>query len=369
MIYVNGISLGYIVHTLLKTEIPNTTENTTMKKATFTITIILSLLSVTSFAQDPSFAQYFSSPLNINPALTANINSDWRLITNIRDQWVGPASPYTTGTISYDTKMGTNDYENAPESNYFGLGGMLMYDKAMGGIQKSTYASLNGSYNVKLTEDQYGNTHKLSMGFGLIYGRKTIDISKLDFEEQFTGSCFDTNLPTGETALSNMKPYTSLSAGLVYSVSSETNNFDIGASAFHLNKPKQSYVQDENQFLAIRKVVHANFETVVNDQVVLSTNAIYQNQAQANYVSVGGSLGYRLDTEEETMVNGGLWYWSKNAVIPYVGLSYKDLQVGFSYDITISKLAQAAKKPSTFEVSLILRGSKKASGVIPCPWK
>lgn len=362
--------LGYIVHTLLKTNNLNTTENTTMKKATFTITIIFSLLFVTSaFSQDPSFAQYFSSPLNINPALTANIHSNWRLITNIRDQWVGAASPYTTGTISYDGKLQASQYENAPETNYFGLGAMLMYDKAMGGIQKSTYASLNGSYNIKITEDQYNNTHKLSMGFGLIYGQKKIDISKLNFEEQFTGKGFDINLPSGEEGLSNMKPYTSLSAGLVYSVSSETNNFDIGVSAFHLNKPKQSYVQDENQFLAIRKVAHANFETIVNDQLVLSTNAIYQNQANANYISVGGSLGYRLDTEEETMVNGGLWYWSKNAVIPYVGLSYKNLQVGFSYDVTISKLAQAAKKPSTFEVSLILRGTKKASGIIPCPWK
>ena len=56
-------------------------------------------------AQDPSFSQFFSSPLNINPALTANINGDWRLISNFRDQWIGPASPYVTGTISYDSKF------------------------------------------------------------------------------------------------------------------------------------------------------------------------------------------------------------------------------------------------------------------------
>ena len=51
-------------------------------------------------AQDPSFSQFFASPLNINPALTANINSKWRLVTNFRDQWIGPASPYATGTVS-----------------------------------------------------------------------------------------------------------------------------------------------------------------------------------------------------------------------------------------------------------------------------
>ncbi|MBE7174341.1 MAG: PorP/SprF family type IX secretion system membrane protein [Williamsia sp.] len=342
-----------------------------MKKIYTTIAIIVSLLSATaSFAQDPSFAQFFSSPLNVNPALTANINSDWRIISNIRDQWIGPASPYTTGTVSYDTKV-QKKYDGIPEnSNYLGIGGMLMYDKTMGGIQKSSYASLNFSYNLKLMEDQYTIVHKLSMGFGATYAHRSIDFSKVDFQEQFTGSGFDTNLPSGETALSNMKPYTSLNAGMVYSATSETCNFDFGVAAYHLNKPKQSFMQDENQFLAVRKVVHANFETILNDKVVLNTNAIYQNQARANYFSVGGSLGYHLDEEEEgTMVNAGMWYWSKNAVIPYIGLSYKDLQFGFSYDVTVSKLAQAAKKPSTFEVSIILRGSRKGSGAIPCPWK
>ena len=167
-----------------------------------------------------------------------------------------------------------------------------------------------------------------------------------------------------------MRPYTSASAGMVYSTSSEKTNFDIGVAAFHLNKPKQSYVQDEHQFLAVRKVVHANFETILNDKVIFNANGIYQNQAKASYFSVGGSLGYHIDEEAEgTVLNAGLWYWSKNALIPYVGVAYKDMQFGFSYDITISKLTQAEKKPSTFEVSLILRGTRKASGSIPCPWK
>lgn len=345
-----------------------------MKKLyTITLLTIVLLVAGTANAQDPSFAQFFSSPLNINPALTGNINADWRLISNMRDQWIGPASPYSTGTVSYDTKVGQKKYEGITEnSNYLGIGAMLMYDKAMGGVQKSSYGSLNVSYNVKLAEDQYTIVHKLSMGFGATYAHRAIDFSKVDFQSQFTGTGFDTKLPTGEAALSNMKAYTSLNTGIVYSATSETSNFDIGAAAYHLNKPKQTFVQDENQFVAVRKVVHANFETVMNEKVVLNTNAIYQNQSGASYFSIGGSLGYKLDETEEnsgTMVNAGLWYWSKNAMIPYVGLAYKDLQIGLSYDVTISKLAQAARKPSTFELSIILRGNRKGNGGIPCPWK
>jgi Type IX secretion system membrane protein PorP/SprF len=69
------------------------------------------------------------------------------------------------------------------------------------------------------------------------------------------------------------------------------------------------------------------------------------------------------------MVNIGMWYWSKNAVIPFVGMIYKQFQFGFSYDITISDLNQADQKPTTWEISLILHGKKRTGYFLPCPWK
>jgi type IX secretion system PorP/SprF family membrane protein len=340
-----------------------------MKTMKCHILVIFLLIVMKSLnAQDPSFAQFFSSPLNINPALTANINADWRLISNFRDQWIGPASPYVTGTVSYDSKIMQNKTPNGSENNFVGVGGMLMFDRAMSGVVKSTYASLNLSYNIKISETDY-YTERLAVGFGAIYGRKDIDFSRVDFEEQFTGYGFNRNLPTGETALSNMKPYVSASAGITYTAKTEKSNFDAGVAAFHLNKPRQTFLKDDQEFLAIRKVAHANFETFINERSVFITNAIYQFQQEANYLSVGAAMGYYVGNSTETMVTAGLWYWSKNALIPYVGLTYKDLQFGLSYDITTSKLNQASRKPSSWELSIILRGVKRPNGVIPCPWK
>lgn len=318
-------------------------------------------------AQDPNFSQFFSSPLNINPALTANINADWRAIANFRDQWIGPASPYVTGTISYDRKMFQKKIPNVEEGNIFGMGGMLMYDKAMGGIVKSTYASMNMSYRVKLTN---GDTkHMFGAGFGTIYGHRRIDFAGIDFEEQFTGYGFNTNLPTGESSLSSMKPYFSVSTGLSYSITTLHSNFDIGAAAFHVNKPKQTFLKDEKQYLLMRKVAHANYETYLTESVILSTNAVYQSQGTAKYYSFGGALGYILPYQQDVLLNAGIWYWSKNAIIPYFGLAYKDYQFGLSYDATISKLNAASQKPKTWELSLIVRGRNKPNMVIPCPWK
>src|SRR4030095_6576758 len=124
-----------------------------MKRITLTAAVIVLVFVLkTAHGQDPAFSQFFSSPLNVNPALTANINADWRAISNIRDQWIGPASPYVTATISYDSKIFQNKVLNVAESNNtFGIGTMLMFDYAMSGVVKSTYASLDGSYNIKLT--------------------------------------------------------------------------------------------------------------------------------------------------------------------------------------------------------------------------
>jgi hypothetical protein len=119
----------------------------------------------------------------------------------------------------------------------------------------------------------------------------------------------------------------------------------------------------------MRKVIHANFETFLNTQVVLNANAIYQFQDEAKYYSFGGGLGYYVPDNPDIILNAGLWYWAKNAIIPYVGFAYKNFQLGLSYDLTISKLNKASIKPQTFELSLIFRGSKAPAQIIPCPWK
>ena len=99
-----------------------------MKKILLAVLMVIG--GATVFGQDPQFSQFFASPLNINPALTARINGDWRMIANIKDQWIGPASPYVTSTISYDRKIFQDKVPNVDNSddNVFGIGGMLMYD-------------------------------------------------------------------------------------------------------------------------------------------------------------------------------------------------------------------------------------------------
>jgi hypothetical protein len=117
--------------------------------------------------------------------------------------------------------------------------------------------------------------------------------------------------------------------------------------------------------------VHTNYDTWLGSQVILNSNGIYQYQSGASYFSIGGSLGYLFPQEEtDVIINAGLWYWSGNAVVPYIGFSYQNFQIGMSYDATVSKLNEAAKRSNTFELSLILRGGTSNNEmVVPTPWK
>jgi type IX secretion system PorP/SprF family membrane protein len=329
---------------------------------------LLGLLAMPyAHAQDPNFSQFFSSPLNINPALTASINADWRIVSNFRNQWIGPASPYVTGTISYDKKLMQDKIAGVEEKNYLGAGGMMMFDYAMNGIVKSVYASGDLSYSVLLSGGD--QQQRLGAGFGAIYGNRYVDFSQLTFEEQFTGSGFNTNLPTGESALSSMKPYLSFSVGMLYSYTTEKSNLDLGAAIFHFNKPKQTWLDDKNEHLPPRYVAHTNFETYLNEELVLNANAIYQFQREAYYYSAGAALGYFLAPAQNMMVHGGMWYWSANAITPYIGLTVDKMQFGFSYDFTVSKLRDAPRQAHTFEFSFIIKGEKDPKPGVPCPWK
>lgn len=329
--------------------------------------LVLTFSLCQSSAQDPTFSQFFSSPLNVNPALTANINSDWRLITNYRSQWMNAHSPYVTGTVSYDTKVLENKNEYVSENNYLGIGGMLMFDRALQGVAKATFVSLDLSYHIKLID---GNTkHMLAAGFSGMYGKRRLDYTGLVFEDQYTGFGFNTNLPTGEAGLQNMKGFLSASAGLTYSIRSENSNFDIGGALYHVNRPRQTWLGDDHQRLAMRRVLHANFETYINDRTLFNGAALYQSQGTASYLSAGGGVGYYLGDDRGPILNAGLWYWRENGFVPYIGLVYRDFQFGFSYDVTTSKLNEAARKPSSIELSLIFRGAREASKNIPCPWK
>ena len=325
-----------------------------MKKYIF---IILFVFAITAAkAQDPNFSQFFASPLTINPALTGSPNSDFRVFTNYRQQWVGNNTSYNTGTLSVDARLFKEQLEE--KNHVFGVGGFFMRDQSLNGYFKSTYASINTSYSMAI--DEYG-VHNIGIGLAGIYGDRRLDFSQLTFSEQFGSGGFNTALPTGESSLASLKPYMSVASGLIYRYRADETDIDFGVSGYHYNKPKQSFLSDSiGNTLPTRFVTHFNMENYFSENFSLSTNAIFQTQASQSYFAAGAILNFgAMDQNEGKIFSAGLFLRSDDAIFPYVGLIVDRLQFGLTYDVAVSNLKTSSYTPRTFELSVIYHVANK----------
>ena len=74
-----------------------------MKK--ITCLLLLISLSNISFGQDIHWSQFNDNPIFQNPGNTGQFNGDIRFIGNYRDQWRSVTVPFSTISISVDSKL------------------------------------------------------------------------------------------------------------------------------------------------------------------------------------------------------------------------------------------------------------------------
>jgi type IX secretion system PorP/SprF family membrane protein len=309
-------------------------------------TLIIAMMSLHVMAQDPHFTQFYYAPFSVNPAYAGVFDGQARVVANYRNQW-GNISPFSTAAVSADMKLGIQD-ENM--SNPFNVGVQLMNDRSMKGAFQSNYATLAASYFVKL---DYEGRNSLGAGFSGSYGSRRIDFSGLSFDQQLTTNGFDRSIPTGESALQALKPFASLGAGLLFRhENSDMGEFmDVGVSAFHFNKPRQSVLDDKNQFVPLRISCQFSYQKYLDDFLMLNLRGLYQSQASVTYYQAGLSLA-KLINESNDLVGAGLWYRTGDAVSPYVFMEYRKLLIGFSYDVAVNDLKKGSRPAKSLELSL-----------------
>ena len=314
-------------------------------------------------AQDPHFSQFFASPLTLNPAFTGKFDGTWRLAANHRDQWPSIPKAYVTTSASFDFPILR---KRIPESDVFGVGISGVTDASANNQLKLNYGSLSLSYHKALDEDGY-NT--IGAGFQGTYSSMSLDVSKLTFESMLTQNGF-TDLSRREVLTNgNNQSYFDVNAGLLYSGSTNgENNYYIGASMYHINRPKVSF-KDKNWYMSGRVTIHAGGTFYLSDVVSLSTSAIHQIQNKASETTIGAALGLNAnnDMDNPTNVYIGSWIRFNDAIIPYIGLEFAGMRIGASYDVNVSSLKAATGNRGGSEISLIYIKRPVESKGIPCP--
>jgi type IX secretion system PorP/SprF family membrane protein len=321
-------------------------------------------------AQDPHFSQFFASPLTLNPAFTGKFEGVWRVAANNRNQWVSIPKAYLTSSASVDFPIMKN---KIPEGDVFGVGISGLTDASANGALKLNYGSMSLSYHKALDESGY-NT--IGAGFQGTYSNLVLNTSQLFFEDELTQNGFvqgTSNDYLGNTALTNgnnARNYFDMNAGLLYSGSSNgENNYYIGLSMYHINRPKLSFKQNNNWYLSNRATIHGGGSFAISDVVGVNVSFIQQFQNKASETVLGGTLSINAngDDEKPTNVYVGSWMRVNDAVIPYLGLEIGGLRIGATYDVNISGLKSATGSRGGTEFSIIYIKRPPESKGIPCP--
>ena len=304
-------------------------------------------------AQDLHFSQFMNSPLSTNPANTGFIpDGDYRLGVNYRNQWASVMSvPYKTMSAFGDVQVAKNTFENG----WVGLGGMILKDVAGSGNLTSTKIYGSVAYHQML-----GYSSLLSLGFNVGYANKQINATNLKFPDQFDGYFFDSKLPTSVMLTRNNIGYLDMQVGMNYAYfPTEKVYVNTGFSVHHVNMPRESFFQESdvyNNRVPRRYIGFANGSFMLNDQWIINPNAYVSVQAKSMEVVAGANAHYNLSGDGENILVAGLYYRHKEAIIPMIGLGYKDYVFTFSYDATISSLNAYNNTRGAFEFSLVKQG-------------
>jgi type IX secretion system PorP/SprF family membrane protein len=317
------------------------------------------------FAQDPQFTQFYAAPLYMNPAFAgANVCS--RFSASYKDQWPSIPKSYVTYVVSFDHSL--------PHYNS-GFGIMMVNDRAGNGVLRTIAGSILYSYELQLSRKWL-----LRAGFKVTESVRSINYGGQIFGDQIANS----GAPTSELLSSNSKAYFDVSCGvIVYSRKSW-----YGFSAHHLNKPDQSFLLEKSQ-LPVNYSFHCGYKLPVKSSFnskgvakeYFSPCLNYRNQGRFNQFDIG--VYY---TRNSFIL--GLWYRglpilksynpgyiNHDAIAPLCGFSKKRFYIGYSYDITISKLSENTSG-GAHEISLSYqfcdyrkqKGKKrKLRLLLPCP--
>ena len=302
--------------------------------------------SFAAWAQDPVFTQFYATPLQTNPAF-AGVTYAPRITLNYRNQWPGLNNAFVTYAASY---------EQAMETLNSGLGVMVMADQAGDGIYKSTRFHAIYGYKVEIQKDFI---IKFGVEAGII--QNTVDWNLLRFGDQIDPQTGFAD-PLGNPFLSQEAPPENLNRSAVdlgAGILLYNNQFYGGVAVKHLNTPDESLLginENLNVGMPLRFTVHGGAEFTLDRgsrrraPTFISPNLFFNQQGQFWQVNLGAYAGV-------DQIYSGLWYrhTSENpdAIIGLIGYRKGILRIGYSYDFTISQLADS-NPGGAHEISLMI---------------
>jgi type IX secretion system PorP/SprF family membrane protein len=293
-------------------------------------------------AQEIHFSQFNNNQLLINPAYAGHFDGNVRLGASYRSQGASISIPYTTysgwGDVHVEPKWLNN--------SSIGLGLCVYNDNAGEGSLQTTSGYFSASLTKGFNRD---NSIRATLGFSVGFINRSVDISKLVFDNQWNGTIFDPGIASGEPSGNSLfVPDINVGTIFCWDINDKLHT-NVGAAMHHVNRPNLSFYDAENK-LDYKFIINGMVKARINDMIQLNPGIYFSNQVDVNEVIIGSNL---LFIKEDFRFLTGLWYRLERDIIPHLGLIYHDFILEFSYDINISKLHIASNYRGGIEISLV----------------
>ena len=323
--------------------------------------VFFTLFGITqSMAQDPHFSQFYANPMYLNPSYAGG-NFCPRWIINYRNQWPALPGDYVTYNSSFD--FGLREIHG-------GLGLIALHDNAGSGVMTTNKISLLYAYHANLT-----STTTLSAGFQFSYFQRRLsqDHAFGDEIDELYGFIYPTYDPLSSEEYFNVN-YTDLSAGILVT----TNTLFGGLAIHHLTEPSYSFLDsyDEGK-LPMKITVHGGSRVFVSDLGLLNNtflsrfhtltpHFIFQKQAESEQINIGASLS---DDKKGLGLAYRRGFNNSDAIIIFLGYEIDRYKIGYSYDLTVSKLGipSGGAHEISIQIQLDCFYKKPSQNSIPCP--
>ncbi|MBL0342984.1 MAG: type IX secretion system membrane protein PorP/SprF [Bacteroidetes bacterium] len=119
------------------------------------------------------------------------------------------------------------------------------------------------------------------------------------FDNQYNGSSFDPNLPTGESFSNNNVSYPNFTLGLNFRTKiKEKTTLDIGGSTSNLHQPNQNFLYFTSSKLPSRHSAYAKAKVGIKDNWNVQPGVFFQNQKKANQLLLVNAIEVRFSEKK-----------------------------------------------------------------------
>ena len=226
-------------------------------------------------------------------------------------------------------------------------------------------ANISINYAIEVADN-----HQLALGIQPSFFQRFASMETLTWDQQWTGSTFDSNLDNGETLITDKSFQFDINSGLYYfGKLNNQNSINFGVSVAHLLKP-QNTLLNGNENLYQRYTIHGGGEFSENgSKIAFSPNMIYFKQGPNQSFSVGTDFIYSLKESskytgyyDKSTISLGTYVRIGDAFYTTLFLNFSDFSLGVSYDLNMSGLSAATNGRGGMEMLLRYRIKLSKSG-------